>query len=89
MQPQPVNRAQALQQARFTYNAQTREIRLTLPDDYPAKIAIYKNKAMTKLYKAVKYISPMAIDVSGLKKGTYQAIVQYGDAVEMKKIEVK
>ena len=69
----------------FTFTPDKRGIRLTLPDQTPAKIAIY-NKKGTKLMKAVRYVAPMVLDLSDLKSGTYQMVINYGDATAVKNI---
>ena len=58
-------------------------IRLTLPDNTPAKLAIY-DASGEKLVKAVRYVSPMMIDIRDLKAGNYQMIVSYGNAIGVK-----
>jgi hypothetical protein len=58
-------------------------IRLTLPDNTPAKVAIY-DASGEKLVKAVRYVSPMMIDIRDLKAGNYQMIVSYGNAIGVK-----
>ena len=68
---------------RFTFTPDKRGIRLTLPDQTPAKIAIY-NKKGTKLMKAVRYVAPMVLDLSDLKSGTYQMVINYGDATAVR-----
>lgn len=79
----PVNHKRALRDARITYTPNREGIRLTLPDETPAKVLIY-DKDMTTLKKAVRYIAPMMIDISDLESGSYAAVVSYGNAVEMK-----
>lgn len=79
----PVNHAKALEGMRFTFTPDKRGIRLTLPDQTPAKIAIY-NKKGTKLMKAVRYVAPMVLDLSDLKSGTYQMVINYGDATAVR-----
>ena len=79
----PINHAKALEGMRFTFTPDKRGIRLTLPDQTPAKIAIY-NKKGTKLMKAVRYVAPMVLDLSDLKSGTYQMVINYGDATAVR-----
>ena len=79
----PVNHAKALEGMLFTFTPDKRGIRLTLPDQTPAKIAIY-NKKGTKLMKAVRYVAPMVLDLSDLKSGTYQMVINYGDATAVR-----
>lgn len=79
----PVNYRHALKEARITFTPNKEGIRLTLPDPTPAKVAIYDRK-MKKLLKAVHYSAPMMIDVSDLKSGSYQMIISYGNATDVK-----
>lgn len=82
----PVNHEKALEEARITFTPNRAGIRLTLPDATPAKIAIY-DREMSKLIKAIRYVSPMMIDISELQTGTYKMIVSYGNAVGTKTFE--
>lgn len=82
----PINHAKALEGMRFTFTPDKRGIRLTLPDQTPAKIAIY-NKKGTKLMKAVRYVAPMVLDLSDLKSGTYQMVINYGDATAVRTLD--
>lgn len=79
----PINHERALADARVTYVPGFVGIRLTLPDNTPAKVAIYDARR-EKLVKAVNYVSPMMIDIRDLKAGNYQMIVSYGNAIGMK-----
>ena len=79
----PVNYSRALADARVTFTPNREGIRLTLPDPTPARVVIFDRK-MKKVLKAVRYISPMMIDVSDLKPGSYQMVVSYGNATEIK-----
>lgn len=79
----PINFERALKEARITYTPNRSGIRLTLPDSTPAKIAIYDRK-MKKMIKAVRYVSPMMIDISDLESGIYQVIISYGNAIDLK-----
>ena len=42
------------------------------------------NKKGTKLMKAVRYVAPMVLDLSDLKSGTYQMVINYGDATAVR-----
>lgn len=84
---QPLNFEKALLDARVTFNPNHSGIRLTLPDDTPAKVLIFNKKG--KLVKAVKYVSPYLIDIQDLKKGKYDMIIEYGNARDMKSFEVE
>jgi len=75
----PVNHARALEAMRVTHTPVRGAIRLTLPDQTPARVAIF-DKDSKNLLKAVRYISPMKIDISDLKPGTYRMVVIYGSA---------
>lgn len=75
----PVNHAKALEEMRVTSTPVRGAIRLTLPDQTPAKVAIFDKKGK-KLLKSVNYISPMKIDISDLKPGQYRMVVVYGPA---------
>lgn len=79
----PINHERALADARVTYVPGFAGIRLTLPDNTPAKVAIY-DASGEKLVKAVRYVSPMMIDIRDLKAGNYQMIVSYGNAIGVK-----
>lgn len=83
----PVNHERALQNMRVTFTPNRRGIRLTLPDQTPAKVAIY-DKRGKKLVKAVRYVSPMAIDLTGIESGTYQMVVSYGKASTVQTLEL-
>lgn len=79
----PINHKRALRDARVTYTPNRAGIRITLPDETPAKVLIY-DKDMTTLKKAVRYVAPMMINISDLEAGSYAAIISYGNAVEVK-----
>lgn len=83
----PLNHARALQAMRVTRSEDGGSIRLTLPEQTPAKVAIFDGKG-ENLLKAVRYISPMKIDVSDLEHGTYRMVVIYGPASIEKEIEL-
>lgn len=83
----PVNHERALQAMRVTFTPNRKGIRLTLPDQSPARVAIYDRKGR-HLVKAVNYVSPMMIDISDVKHGTYQMVVGYGPATIVKTVEL-
>lgn len=83
----PVNFANSLDEARVTFNPNRSGIRLTLPDDTPAKVIIFNKRG--KAVKAVKYVSPYLIDIRDLKKGHYDMIVEYGNARSFKSFEIE
>ncbi len=75
----PVNHAKALEDMRVTRTPLRGAIRLTLPEQTPARVAIFDRDG-SRLRKAVRYISPMKIDISDLDPGTYRMVVVYGPA---------
>ena len=83
----PVNHEVALRNARVTHTPGYEGIRITLPDATPAKVAIFDKKGK-KLIKAVRYVSPMMIDVSDLKSGDYKVFISYGNAYAEKAFEM-
>ncbi len=82
----PINHARALEQMRITYTPNKEGIRLTLPDQTPAKVAIYDKKGK-KLIKAVRYVSPMMIDLTDMRLGIYQMVISYGSATTVRTFE--
>ncbi|MDE7160978.1 MAG: hypothetical protein K2O24_09100 [Muribaculaceae bacterium] len=83
----PLNHARALEAMRVTRTPDGKAIRLTLPEQTPAKVAFFDRKGK-KLLKTVSYISPMKIDVSDLKHGTYRMVVIYGPASTEQTLEL-
>ncbi|MDE7153579.1 MAG: NPCBM/NEW2 domain-containing protein [Muribaculaceae bacterium] len=83
----PLNHARALEAMRVTRSQDGSYIRLTLPEQTPARVAFFDGKD-EKMVKAVNYVSPMKIDVSDLKHGKYRMIVIYGPASIEKEIEL-
>lgn len=82
----PVNHANALDEARITFNPNNSGIRLTLPTQDPAKVVIFDSKE--RVVKAVNYIAPYLIDVTDMKPGKYQLYIQYGNATATKAFEI-
>lgn len=82
----PVNYANALDEARVTFNPNNSGIRLTLPTQEPAKVVIFDSKE--RVVKAVKYVAPYLIDVTDMKPGKYQLYIQYGNATATKPFEI-
>lgn len=74
----PVNYEVALEQMRVTLTPDGNGLRLTLPNQEPARVAIFDRRGK-RLLKAVSYVSPYLLDISDLKPGTYSMAVQYGD----------
>lgn len=42
-----------------------------------------------RMVKAVKYVSPYLIDITGLESGSYQLYIQYGNATATRPLEIK
>lgn len=72
-----------LELARIIPSADKKGIRITLPNSDPAKVIILDKKGKKKL-KALKYTAPAIIDISDLKKGTYQLILESHQIVVVK-----
>ena len=88
MSKMPMNYERALEDARFTFAGNNRQaLRLTLPDQTPAKVVFF-DKNGKKVIKAVRYVSPMAINITDLKPGTYQVAVAYGNATRLFTLEL-
>ena len=83
----PVNHARALEDVRVTFNPNNSGIRLTLPTQEQAKVVIFDSKE--RMVKAVKYVSPYLIDITGLEPGSYQLYIQYGNATATRPLEIK
>lgn len=83
----PVNHAKALEAMRHTFVGDKKALRLTLPDQTPARVVFFDEKGK-KIVKAVRYISPMAIDITDLKPGIYNVAVGYGNANRVIQIEL-
>ncbi len=72
---------------RVTYTPRHSGIRLTLPDQSPARVGIFDEKG-EKLLKAVNYVAPMMIDLTDLPRGKYVMAVIYGPASATREIEL-
>ena len=83
----PVNHARVLEDVRVTFNPNNSGIRLTLPTQEQAKVVIFDSKE--RMVKAVKYVSPYLIDITGLEPGSYQLYIQYGNATATRPLEIK
>ena len=83
---QPLDYRRALDEARCTFSEGKRGMRITLPDFSPARVAIFDGSGK-KMVKAVRYVSPQLIDISSLKKGIYNVVVEYGNANRIFTIE--
>ncbi len=75
----PMNYEQELKQTRVTFTPNREGIRLTLPTQEVAKVAIFKADDFT-FVKAVNYVSPNLIDITDLSSGAYAVVVNYGNA---------
>ncbi len=64
-----------LELARILLTTDGKGIRITLPNADPAKVVILDKKGRKNL-KSVLYVAPAVIDVSELKNGAYQVIIQ-------------
>lgn len=83
----PLNHQQALENMRYVFVGEHKALRLTLPDQTPAKVVFF-DKSGKKVIKAVKYVAPNVIDLSGMKPGTYNMFVEYGNANRTFEIEL-
>lgn len=83
----PINHKRALEEARITFTPNREGIRLTLPNEEPAKVVIF-DRRMKRVIKAVNYYAPMIINVSDLKKGDYKLWVSYGNAEAVKDLNL-
>ncbi len=82
-----INHARALESMRVTFAQDHSSIRLTLPDQTPARVIFYDKKGK-KVQKAVNYVSPMRIDISDMKPGKYRMVVLYGPAAIERAVEL-
>lgn len=83
----PLNYEKALENMRYVFVSENKAMRLTLPDQSPARVVIF-NKDGNKVLKAIRYIAPYVIDLSDLKAGVYNMVVEYGNAVKSFKFEL-
>lgn len=83
----PVNHERALDEMRVTHSQDRGSIRLTLPEQSPARVAIFDRKGK-KMLKAVDYVAPNRIDISDLTPGKYKMVVVYGPASRELDIEL-
>ncbi len=75
----PMNYEQELKQARVTFTPNREGIRLTLPTQEVAKVAIFKASDFS-FVKGVNYVSPNLINITDLAPGAYEVVVSYGNA---------
>ena len=64
-----------LELARVIPTLDSKGIRITLPNADPAKVIILDKKGI-KTLKTILYVAPAVIDISELRNGTYQLIIQ-------------
>lgn len=83
----PLNHEKALEAMRHTFVDNNKAIRLTLPDQTPARVVFFDEKGK-KIVKAVRYVSPYVIDLGDLKPGKYNMVVSYGPATKTIEIEL-
>lgn len=83
----PINHRYALDNMRFVFVNGHKAIRLTLPDQSPARVVFFDNDGK-KIVKAVRYIAPNVINLAELKNGHYNMVVSYGEAVKTFPIEI-
>jgi hypothetical protein len=86
--PAPINYAEELAVASIYFTEDQQAIRLALPNSEPARILLMDRK-MKKVIDAYQYVSPAAIQVGHLRKGTYHLLVEYGPASEIKTFRIK
>lgn len=72
-----------LELARIIPTSDKKGIRITLPNSDPAKVIITDKKGKKKL-KTLSYIAPAIIDISDLRKGMYQLILESHNEVVVK-----
>lgn len=83
----PLNHVAALEKMRYTFVGGNKAIRLTLPDQTPARVVFFDKKGK-KMVKAVKYVSPNVIDLRDLPSGQYNMVVGYGPATRTLTIDL-
>lgn len=75
-----------IEQARITHTLDKKGIRITLPNSDPAKVIITNEKG-TKVLRTISYVAPAVINISKLRKGNYQLIIEIHGIVEVKTFE--
>ena len=83
----PLNYENALEKMRYVFVNGHKAIRLTLPDQTPARVVLFDKKGK-KILKAVKYVAPNVIDLSDLESGSYKMAVSYGPALRTMEIDL-
>lgn len=72
-----------LELARIISTLDGKGIRITLPNADPAKVIILDKTGKKKL-KMISYVAPAIIDISDLRNGEYQLILQSHNVVAVK-----
>lgn len=72
-----------LELARVIPTLDGKGIRITLPNADPAKVIILDKNGKKKL-KMISYVAPAIIDISDLRNGEYQLILQSHNVVAVK-----
>lgn len=83
-----INWKDELEQARILPTLDRKGVRITLPNSDPAKVIILDKKGKKKL-KTLSYIAPAVIDVSDLRRGNYQIIIELHKEVVVKQLKLK
>lgn len=83
-----INWKDELEQARILPTLDRKGIRITLPNSDPAKVIILDKKGKKKL-KSLSYIAPAVIDVSDLRRGNYQIIIELHKEIVVKQLKLK
>lgn len=86
--PAPINYEAAVVDAKFLFTENNEAFRLVLPDDSECKILIM-DKRMKRVVKALSYTAPAEIPISLFKKGTYKALIEYGNATAIKELKIR
>lgn len=83
----PINYGQALENMRYVFVGDNKAMRLTLPDQTPAKVVFFGKDGKT-VVKAVRYVAPNVIDLTDMKSGKYNMVVSYGNAIKTYPVEL-
>lgn len=84
----PVNHEIALENMRITMTPDNIGLRLTLPTQDPARVAIFDSRCKHPL-KTASYISPYVLDISDLKPGTYRLLIRYGTGTATRPLQIQ
>lgn len=83
-----INWESELKQSRVIPTIDGKGIRITLPNSDSAKVIILDRLGKKKL-KRIMYVSPAVIDISDLRKGTYQLIIEIHREIAVKSFQKK